>query len=78
MPAWMKSVGLLTINGWAIDGFLDALYYYNPPGSILGYGEAHDFIGFVHNSEALVLLLLAVIFGINASKIFHRRLAKGM
>jgi ABC-2 type transport system permease protein len=77
MPDWMKTLGLLTINGWAIDGYLDALYRFNGLGSILGYGEAHTFMDFVHNSEALVLFALAVIFGVVASRLFRKRLAGG-
>jgi ABC-2 type transport system permease protein len=73
MPSWMQDIGLLTINGWAIDGFLDALYYYNGPGSILGYGEAHNFLDFVHNSEALVLFAFAIICGWAAARIFKKR-----
>jgi ABC-2 type transport system permease protein len=77
MPDWMQGLGLFTINGWAIDGFLDALYYYNGPGSILGYGPAHSFMDVLHNSEALVLILLSIIFGFLASRIFGRRLVRG-
>ena len=75
MPEWMKGLGLFTINGWAIDGYLDALYRYNGLGSILGYGEAHSFMGAVHNSEALVLLLFAVICSVIAGRLFRKRLA---
>jgi ABC-2 type transport system permease protein len=75
MPEWMKGLGLFTINGWAIDGYLDALYRFNGLGSILGYGEAHSFMDVVHNSEALVLLLFAVICSVIAGRLFKRRLA---
>ncbi|MCX6645888.1 MAG: ABC transporter permease, partial [bacterium] len=37
MPDWMQRFGLLTINGWSIVGYLDALYYYKGAGSMLGY-----------------------------------------
>jgi ABC-2 type transport system permease protein len=74
MPDWMKNLGFLTINGWAIDGYLDALYRFNGLGSILGYGEAHNILDVVHNSEAIVLLLFAVICGVIAGRVFRRRL----
>ena len=74
MPEWMQNLGLFTVNGWAIDGFLDALYYYNGPGSMLGFGEAHSFMDVVYNSEALVLILFSVICSVIAGRIFKRRL----
>lgn len=78
MPEWMQNLGLITINGWAIDGYLDALYYYKGPGSILGYGEAHSFLEFIQNSEALVLFLFAGICGLIASRLFKGRLGQGV
>ena len=77
MPVWMKNLGLLTINGWAIDGYLDALYRFNGPGSVLGYAKASSFIEFAHNSEALVLLVFSLICGWLAARLFKRRLVQG-
>lgn len=77
MPEWMKSFGLLTINGWAIDGYLDALYYFKGSGSLLGYGEAHNLWDVVQNSEAIVLVLFSLICGYIAARIFKRRLVHG-
>jgi len=75
MPEWMKTLGFFTINGWAIDGYLDAIYRFKGPGSVLGYGEASNLCEVVRNSEALVLVLFAVICGWIAARIFRRRLA---
>lgn len=77
MPSWMKNVGLLTINGWSIDGFLDAMYRFKGPGAILGYGEADNLMDFIHNSEALVLVLFALLCGWIAGKLLKRRLRAG-
>ena len=77
MPDWLKNLGFLTINGWAIDGYLDALYRVKGLGSILGYGEAHNWLDVVHNSEAVVLILFAVICSVIAGRVFRRRLREG-
>lgn len=31
MPAWMKQVGLLTFNAWAVDGYQKVFWYEQPP-----------------------------------------------
>lgn len=77
MPDWMKDFGLLTINGWAIEGYLDAIYYYKDAGSILGYGPASNFAEFIGNSEAIVLILFAIICGWIAARLFKARLVRG-
>ncbi|MFH1676811.1 MAG: ABC transporter permease [bacterium] len=77
MPGWMKDLGLLTINGWAIEGYLDALYRYNGAGYILGYGPASNFVEFIRNSEAIVLILFALLCGWLAARLFKKKLISG-
>jgi hypothetical protein len=54
------------------------MYYYRDAGSILGYGPANNFLEFISNSEAIVLILFALICGWIAARLFKNRLVRGV
>ncbi|MCR9199483.1 MAG: ABC transporter permease [Planctomycetaceae bacterium] len=52
LPSFVRETSKLTFNGWALDGFLKVLWYYDPDSSIFATLSVH----------ILVILLMAAAF----------------
>jgi len=52
LPSFVRETSKLTFNGWALDGYLKVLWYYDPEASILATLSLH----------VLVILLMATAF----------------